>query len=95
MKFSTFVKMGGHAFSLLQNKDLMELYGIVKPGIQGQLKKIKETPAPPSGNAPAHFPVPIDSPFMHPYQVPPHQPHGTHFYGYPNRMPAYPPRKKN
>jgi hypothetical protein len=93
VKFSTFVKLGGHAFNLLQNKDLMELYGIVKPGIQGQMQKMKETPSPPAGNAPTHFPVPIDSPYLHPYQLPQQPVNRVPFYGY-SHLPPYPPYRK-
>lgn len=93
MKFSTFVKLGGHAFSLLQNKDLQELYGIVKPGIQEQMKKMKEMPSPSAGNVPTHFPVPIDSPYLSPYHLPHQQVNRVPFYGYPH-VPPYPWHRK-
>lgn len=97
MKFSTFVKLGGHAFNLMQNKDMVELFGVVKPGVQNQIKKIKVNPAPSGSTSaanypahyqapyqyPMHYPIPIDSPH-HPYGMPQARP-----YGYP-RPPHYP-----
>jgi hypothetical protein len=87
VKFSTFVKLGGHAFSLLQNKDLYEIYGMAKPTIPKLLQVGKQSvaaqssPPPvkqwPVASFPTHFPVPIDSPLMHghfgPYGMP-HRP---------------------
>lgn len=86
MKFSHFVKMGGHTFNLLQNKDLLELFGLVKPGVQNYLKKLKESPAQSQKPQvvihhwiPTHYPTPIDSPHWSGHWMPPygHMPHGA------------------
>ncbi|GAX88936.1 hypothetical protein [Effusibacillus lacus] len=64
MKFSTIVKMGGHTFNLLQNKDLLEIYGMASKGLKTYMEKQKQQQ--PTAQyipvyIPPQYPAPIDS----------------------------------
>ncbi|MFC4767601.1 hypothetical protein [Effusibacillus consociatus] len=100
MKFNHFVKLGGHTFNLLQNKDLLELFGMAKKGVQYYKEQQKNQPNQPAVvpiYVPPQYPIPIDSPYLHhaprpPYGVfpTPNVPYGGAIRpGYP---PSFPPR---
>ncbi|WP_200760756.1 hypothetical protein [Effusibacillus dendaii] len=95
MDFSKFVKFGGHTFNLLQNKDLLGLYGIVKPSLMNQLKNMWVSPSSQNANTqqgsnsagiappiPYSYPIPIDSPHWRPpvYYRPYGHPYGGNFF---------------
>jgi hypothetical protein len=99
VNFSDFIKMGGHTFNLLQNKELMELFGMAKDGY----KKIQESQKNQSSQnsqssqpakfpmiIPHHYPIPIDSPYWKGTPYPPYGMYNVHHRPYGTLPPGYP-----